>query len=403
MESQFFYLIIILLILSSIVLIWQFTGFPIFMAIVALWSKTPVKDYSYQPSVSILVPTFNEEMWIQKRMKNLLELDYPKDLYEIIIVDSGSHDSTVQIARDLIDKQSGQTPLIRLVTEDNRKGKASAINFGKKFARFDIVLITDANCIFSANVLKELMPHFKDPKVGIVGGRYFVLDPDSHIKESAQFYWDIEYIMRVGEAALDSACLVHGEIYALRKNIVQADTHIISEDLNIAIQIRRQGYKIEYEPLAAVYEQTPATAKDQITQRKKTAIGTIQNIFKNFWYFMVPKDFYSLIIFPSHKFVTMLSPFYLLVIPLLYIISGSWELILIHAISTLVVFVLSLGLLLHLKGKICTNSKGSSLSLSSILNIILYVLLNEYLVLLAWVDFASGKHSVLWEKAETTR
>jgi len=84
-------LVIVLYILSSL-LIWQFVGYPTLMAIIALKADPKSKDYSYQPFVSIIVPSYNEEKVIGKRIKNLFELNYPKDKYEIIVVDSKSTD-----------------------------------------------------------------------------------------------------------------------------------------------------------------------------------------------------------------------------------------------------------------------------------------------------------------------
>jgi len=123
---------VILLYLISFAIIWQFVGYPSLMAIVALRAKPKNKDYSYQPFVSIVVPTYNEEKVIEKRIKNLFELDYPKDKYEIIVVDSGSADSTAQIVEKLIEKHYSSGLNLRLIKEEERKGKASAINFGKE-------------------------------------------------------------------------------------------------------------------------------------------------------------------------------------------------------------------------------------------------------------------------------
>ncbi len=138
---------IILLYLLSFAIIWQFAGYPSLMAIVALKAKPKDKDYSFQPFVSVIVPTYNEAKVIAKRMKNLVELDYPEDNYEIIVVDSGSTDNTTEIVEETIKKYEKSEPNLRLIKEEERKGKASAINFGKKRAKGDIVLITDANSI----------------------------------------------------------------------------------------------------------------------------------------------------------------------------------------------------------------------------------------------------------------
>lgn len=398
------YIIIILLYFLSFLLIYQFVGYPSLMAIVALRSKPKNKDYFFQPFVSIIVPTYNEDKVIEKRIENLFDLDYPKDKYEIIVVDSGSADSTTEVVEELIEKHDPSEPTLRLVEEKERKGKASAINFGKKHAKGDIVLVTDANSIFDKNVLKEMMPHFKNLKVGAVGGRYCVANPENPLAASESFYWDLEYIMRKGESALDSACLFHGEINAWRKDLVDADTRMLSEDLDMCIQIRRKGYKIEYEPNAKVYEPSATTPEDQIKQRKRTSIGTIQNMFKHLGYFIPPRDLYSFLIFPSHKALAMLSPFILLAIPILYVLIWNIKVISTHFVLTLLIFAGIFILLMLLKSRLDKDERmKSKFSISLVPKIIYYVLLNEYLIALAWKDFIFRRYSVLWGKAESSR
>ncbi|GAI24439.1 unnamed protein product, partial [marine sediment metagenome] len=86
--------VIILLYVFSFLVIWQFVAYPFVMGLIALLQRPKRKDLSYQPYVSIIVAAFNEERVIEKRLENLLELDYAKDKYEIIVVDDGSSDNT---------------------------------------------------------------------------------------------------------------------------------------------------------------------------------------------------------------------------------------------------------------------------------------------------------------------
>lgn len=396
-----------LLYFLSFLLIWQFVGYPLLMAIVALRSKPKNKDYSFQPFVSILVPTYNEEKVIDNRIKNLYELNYPKERYEVIVVDSGSSDNTVGIVKEVIRECKGDCkPNLRIVEEGERKGKASAINLGKKHARGEIVLVTDANSTFDRNVLREMMPHFKNPKVGAVGGDFVVSnpDPDNSLTSSAHFYWDIDRILRKGEAILDSMYAFDGEMNAWRKDLIDADPTMLAEDLEMSVRIRRKGYKIEHESNAMVYEPVSTTIEDQIRQRKRTSIGTIQTIFKHSGYFLLPRDLYSFLIFPSHKTLVMFSPFILLAIPILYAITWNAKIVITHFVLTLFFFVVIFAVLIFLKSKLTKDERiKSSFSISSIPRIIYYVLLNEYLILLAWKDFIFSRYSVLWEKAESTR
>ncbi|HJH25456.1 MAG TPA: hypothetical protein C5S37_01510 [Methanophagales archaeon] len=374
------------------------------MAIVALKSKPKNKDYSFQPSVSIIVPTYNEEKVIENKMKNLFDLHYPKDKYELIIVDSGSTDKTTHIVDDTIKKHNPSKPTIRLAKENERKGKAAAINFGKDYAKGEIVLVTDANSIFDKNVLKEMMPHFKNLEVGAVSGIYFISNPNKNLPSSESFYWEIEHLTLLGESFLDSISTVIGTISAWRIELMNFRSITISEDLDMTIQVRRKGYKIVYEPEAKVHEPSATTSEDQIRQRKRTSIGTIQNMFKHLGYFIPPRDLYSILIFPSHKVLAMFSPFILLAIPILYLLTWNIDVTITHFVLTISIFVAMFALLMLLKSRLAEGSgMKSSFSLSSIPKVVYYVLLNEYLILLAWKDFVFKRYSILWERAESTR
>jgi len=398
-------LVTVLLFVLSFLFIWQFTGYPLLMGLVALRQKPKDKDCRFQPFISIIVPTYDEGANIEERIHNLYRLNYPTLNYEVIIVDSGSDDDTVRVVERIIEKCNCEgRPRLSMVKEEHRNGKATAINTGKRHARGDIVLVTDANCVFDHDVLKEMAPHFKNPAVGAVGGKYSVRNPGSLLTSSAQFYWDLEQILRTGEAALDSACLFHGEINAWRKDLLDLDPTMLSEDLDMCITIRKLGYKIDYEPKAIVYEAAPTTVEEQIKQRKRTSIGTIKSLVKNLNYELRPVDLYRSLILPSHKSLVMLSPFILLTIPLLYVLSMDLSTVLFHLIITIAAFAVTLGLLMHVRVLVIADDKKKKrFPVSAVFKMTYYVLLNEYIVFIAWKDFIFHNYSVLWDKAETTR
>ena len=172
----------------------------------------------------------------------------------------------------------------------------------------------------------------------------------------------------------------------------------------MCIKIKKSGYRLDYEPAAKVYEPSPSTTEEQLKQRKRTSIGTIQNMVTHWRYFIPPRDWYSSFIFTSHKALAMFSPFFLLMIPILYIFAWDINAIITHLILTLLIFFLLLALLLSLKSRLINHERsGISAPASSLTNIIYYVLLNEYLILLAWADFIFKRYTVLWEKAESAR
>ncbi|HYB59693.1 MAG TPA: glycosyltransferase [Candidatus Acidoferrales bacterium] len=374
------------------------------MAVITLRRKPQTKDYSYQPFVSIIVPAYNEEASIETRVHNLYSQNYPKQNYEIIVVDSSSTDSTRKIVQRLIERnKNGDLPRLSLVSEAQRNGKGSAINAGTSHAKGDIILVTDANCVFNQNALKELAPHFKDPQVGAVGGRYVVLNPDNALTLSNKFYRDLEHVLRTGEAALCSAVLFDGEMNAWRKGLVDIDPKMPTEDFEMCIKMRKKGYKIDYEPEAVVYEAAPTTSQEQVKQRKKNAVGTIKSILNNLDYLMVPKDLYRLLLLPSHKGLAMLSPYMLLAIPVLDLVALNLGMMLIHAAASIVVFGVTFALLTFARSLLGDSYQTERTTTAAVTRMIWYTLLNTYIVLVAWKDVVTGNYSPLWEMVRTTR
>lgn len=393
-----------LLVLFITLLFWQFLGYPLLMARVNKKHKPPDNDYSYRPFISIIVPAYNEGTVIRRRIENLISQDYPGDKFEIIVVASGSTDDTPEIAREF----EKDTSNVKVLEEDRRMGKASAINLGKSQAKGEIILVTDANTLFEENVLKEIAPHFKNPETGAVGGRFVLSNVENALLRASSFYWEIESLIRRGESILDSACLFHGEINAWRKDIIEADTGSLAEDLDMAIRIRRQGFRIVYEPGAVAYEAGPATRKEQIIQKKRTTIGTIQGFFKHKRYLWLPKDRYSGIIFHSHKTLQVFSPFLLLgalAVLIALLVLGKFVTPIACILATVIVFTVLLRLL---TGEISdirdpSDSCGEEALPINLFGILSYVFLHEYIILLAWKDYIIKNYSVPWEKVESTR
>jgi len=402
----------IVCILSGALILWHLLVYPIVMGSIALIKKPHTeKDYSYLPKFSIIVPAYNEEKVIINRIKNLETLNYPKDKYEIIIVESGSTDDTYKIVREYIKARGNRFPIIKLLHEAERKGKPSAVNYGKRYSDGEIILVTDANSIFDRNVLKELAPHFKDPKVGAVGGRFIPIKDNSG-EVGVDFYWDWEFLMRLGESQLYSTCIMHGEINAWRKELVDLNPQLISDDLMIPLEVISKGRLVKYEPNAVVYEKVPPTKIDEIKQRKKNAIGTIQVTFRYLKHLLRP-SLYSVIYF-SHKILQITMPYLLMA----FGISLLSEIIVGRMFSLyILVTYLALGIVLaqalltlikkvkHVWG-LAPNEKSNLRVvsfISKVPTILKYFLMLQYVVVLAWIDYLRGRYSVKWEKVESTR
>ncbi len=300
----------ILLGISVFGVFWIYAGYPLFIFILSkLLRKEHSYDEKYQPKVSIIIACYNEEKVIDEKLKNILELNYPKEKMQVLVVDSASTDNTRDIVRKYNDKG------IELIAQDERKGKASGLNYALNYAKNDVIIITDANLYTDKNAIKNMAKHFSDTKVGIVGCRYFVKKRKSTAEtEGTDFFRRYEDFLREKEAIVDSAVSFGSDIYGLRRNFCPFDEECtLAEDFDVCVRARKNGYRIIYEISATGYEYTTSVTKDVINQRKRVMTGIIQVLLKHKLMLFNPKyGFYGALILPGHRLAQIMSPFFLI-------------------------------------------------------------------------------------------
>lgn len=382
-----------LLILFVFLFLWTWIGYPIFLFFASkLFRKKHLISESYMPKVTLMIMSYNEAKVIEKKIKNSLELDYPKDKLEIFVVDSASNDGT----QDIVNKYSKN---IRLIEQSERKGKASAINYGMKYASGEIIMITDSNAMMNQQAVKKIARHFSDKKVGGVCGRFEARDiRDTSIGAGGSIYWKIEKFLRKHESDIDSAIHMSGEITAFRKGAIdKVDESSLSEDFDMAIRIRRAGFRILYEPEAIAFEPAPENVNDLLTQKKRITIGTWQGLMKHKQVlFNLRYGWYGLVILPSHKLFQVCTPFFLFFILLF---SG----LLFFMTKDMVVY----GLLL-LQGFVYLMTIISFIPLKLFKKNLVFVFLKyfmttNYILLLGCFDYIRKKKIVTWKKIESSR
>jgi len=214
------------------------------------------------PPVTLFVAAYNEKDFIDVKMRNSFELDYPKDKITFLWITDGSNDGTP----DLLRKYEG----VKVLHEDKRSGKTAAILRGIKYVETSIVIFCDGNTLLNKETIKGVVKAFQDPKVGCVAGekRIFHKDSDSASGSGEGAYWKYESILKKLDSALYSAVGGVGEIFALRRELfepVEVDT--LLDDFVITLKIAMKGYKIKYVPEATAYE-TPSDNVDEELKRK---------------------------------------------------------------------------------------------------------------------------------------
>lgn len=130
---------------------------------------------SYQPNVSILIPAHNEEKVIGRILQRAVELTYPKEKLEIIVIDDASTDKTSDIAESFARKYD-QIKVIHRMRGEGGNGKSTVLNEGLKHANGEIIFCFDADYYPQCDIIEKLAAYFVDPKVGAVQGRVTVLN-----------------------------------------------------------------------------------------------------------------------------------------------------------------------------------------------------------------------------------
>ncbi len=213
---------------------------------------------------SVGVCAFNEAKNISRILDALLK-QKPSEhaMTEVIVISSGSTDGTDEIVTDFSKKH----PQVKLITEPERKGKASAINIFLKNASGEVLVLESADTMPLENTLEELLKPFSDEKVGMVGGRPIPLnDENSFVGFTVNFIWKLHHEISLKKPKT-------GEIVAFRNIIKEVSTETSVDEAWIESYITSKGYAIKYAPNAVVRNRGPETIADLIRQRKRIHIG----------------------------------------------------------------------------------------------------------------------------------
>lgn len=264
------------------------------------------------PSVTVLVPAFNEENWIADKIRNLASLDYPKKKLNVIVVCDGCTDSTAEIARETIQEMICADIQFEIVEQQQNQGKLAILNSVIPKLSCDIVALTDVSALVSIDALLIAAEHFEQPKTGVVNSNYR-MPKGADSGEST--YWQYQNHVQLGEASLGATLGAHGAFYLIRKSLfrpLQPDT--INDDFVLPMEIVKQGYEIVYENDLIALELETTNLKDDFKRRIRISAGNMQQTLRLISLFSPARPAIAFTFF-SGKGLRLLTP-YLLIIEL---------------------------------------------------------------------------------------
>lgn len=368
--------------ISLLLVIYIYFGYPLLVAYLAR-PKTALESGDDLPTVSILVPAFNEEATIIETLKNKVEQHYPGDKLEILVVSDSSEDATEALV-EAFAKDS--TIPVRLFRQYPRAGKTSGLNMIVPEAKGDIIAFSDANSIWDKDALGFLVSAFQDKTVGYVTGKMVYTNPDgSLIGDGCSAYMKYENWLRAKETAIGSIVGVDGGIDAMRRELYQALRADQLPDFVQPLKVVEAGYRVVYEERAVLKEEALSDEDSEYRMRVRVSLRAMWAL-KDMAVLFNPLRFgvFSLQLF-SHKLLRYLAfaPLLLTLVinPLLLKFGPLYGLIFIFQLAFYGLAYAGYA------GKL--NSKG-------VLQAPYYFVLINWAAAHAFLKFCLGKKQVIW-------
>jgi cellulose synthase/poly-beta-1,6-N-acetylglucosamine synthase-like glycosyltransferase len=341
------------------------------------------------PEVALIIAAYNEEDYIEHKISNTRQLDYPPGKLKVYIVTDGSTDKTP----DLVARHSN----IILLHQAERKGKAAAMNRAVLQVKESILVFCDANTDLNKTCIRELVKHYKNEKVGAVAGEkkiYQLQEGEKAATAGEGFYWKYESYLKKQDAIFYSVVGAAGELFSLRRHLYEAlEPGLIIEDFVLSMRICQKGYVVQYSPNAFAMETGSASITDERKRKIRIAAGGFQSILllkpllNPFRYGRLSFQFIS------HRVLRWtITPLCLaLLIPLniLLVVNNLGK---IYTVS----LAMQIGFYLAaITGWLLANKKLKI----KVLYIPYYFLFMNISVFIGFHRFIRGKQTVLWDKA----
>ena len=264
---------------ETVVGLLALTGLPYAVYLGLYWllgpEDSPAEKRPAEPTVSIVLPTYNEERIVESKLDELVALDYPMEKVEVVVVDS-SDDETPDIVESFFADQ--EAPSLTLIEEEERRGLAMALNDAYAAAENEMVVKTDCDSRIAEDALREAAANLADPDIGAVTGRNAEVLGGSSVEEG---YRDVQAHIQTLESHLDSTLIFHGPFSAFENDeIVSIDEDSIADDTELALKIRKNGKRVVFDPAIRYKEAAHSSFGKRRQQKDRRAMGLIRLLWR---------------------------------------------------------------------------------------------------------------------------
>lgn len=290
-------------------LFYVYLGYPLVVYLMSRINSKEVNRAEFEPTVSVIITAYNEELAIRAKLENTLQIDYPAEKLEIIVASDCSNDETDKIVREF----SGSG--VKLYRQAERGGKTSAQNMAVEKATGEIILFSDATTMYQPDVLQAMLPNFADETIGCVAGKLIYVDhSESSVGKGAKSYWNYETFLKESESRACSLIGTSGCLYSVRRSAYKTMYAEACSDFLIATIIYRQGLRTIYEPRAVCTEETNQLSDKEMQMRIRVISQTFTDLWRNRDMLNPLKSGFYAVELLSHKLLRYAVPVFLCIL-----------------------------------------------------------------------------------------
>lgn len=314
----------ILFFLSLFGVLWTYVIYPLFMLLhKPVQSEYPSRQAEELPEVEIIFAAYNEAAVIEAKIRSCFATTYPAQKIRVHIGSDASDDGT----DSLIEGLQAEFPALRLSRFTARTGKTGIINALTQQSTAPLMLLTDANVLFTPHTVEKLVNTLLNEKAQIVGGNMHYLNESKKqgISQQEHAYLTIENQLKTRESSLwQKAMGVEGGCYLIERTAFpKIPPTFFMEDFFVSMHVLASGGKVLFAPDAVVYEDISTQIQEEYKRKVRISIGNFQNL--NFYKGIIFKRFWPLgFAFVSHKILRWLTPFFLIILLLSGIYLASF-------------------------------------------------------------------------------
>jgi cellulose synthase/poly-beta-1,6-N-acetylglucosamine synthase-like glycosyltransferase len=338
------------------------------------------------PDVTMVIPSYNEEEIILKKINNCLSISYPGNI-QFLFVNDGSTDRT----RSIINDEAG----VQLLDLQTRSGKTAALNKAMEIVKTPVVVFSDANTMVGKNSITTMMKHYSHSQVGGVSGEKIIMPGAGRnmVTTAEQIYWQYESFLKKADSAFYSVAGADGGLFSIRTSLfepIKDDT--ILDDFMISMNVCMKGYRFIYDPAAECYEGSSASIKEERKRKIRIsagcfqALGRLQQLLNPFRHFRL------WLLYVSHRVLRwVICP---VLLPLIFFTNLYLAIYEGRTIYKSFFIIQCFLYLMALAGPFIVRRRPGF----KLLLVPYYFLFMHFTLYLGFFRYWSGKQTVLWEK-----